>query len=71
MVLDNLAILVVEDEPVIAMALTFAIRNAGGVVIGPAASVRGHYHCLKRIPSGPPFSISILLTALSRRYLNA
>ncbi len=39
--LDNLAILVVEDEPVIAMALTFAIRNAGGTIIGPAASVRG------------------------------
>ena len=38
--LDNLAILVVEDEPVIAMALTFAIWNAGGVVIGPASSVR-------------------------------
>jgi DNA-binding response OmpR family regulator len=38
--LDNAAILVVEDEPFIALDLAHAIRDSGGVVIGPAASVR-------------------------------
>lgn len=38
--LNSSAILVVEDEPIIAMALAFAIGDADGVVVGPAASVK-------------------------------
>ena len=33
------AILVVEDEPIIALGLAFAIQDADGEVVGPAASV--------------------------------
>lgn len=38
--LDRAAILVVEDEPIIGMALAFAIEDAGGTIVGPAASVK-------------------------------
>lgn len=38
--LNRCSVLVVEDEPIIAMALAFAIREAGGEVVGPAASVK-------------------------------
>jgi len=37
--LNRPAILVVEDEPFIAMDVALAVEDAGGVVIGPAASV--------------------------------
>ena len=37
--LNNAAILIAEDEPIIGMALTWAVSDAGGVVVGPAASV--------------------------------
>ena len=40
MLLNSSAILVVEDEPIIAMALAAAIRAADGEVVGPAASVK-------------------------------
>lgn len=36
--LDRATILVAEDEPFIALDLVFAIEDAGGEVIGPAAS---------------------------------
>ncbi len=38
--LNSSAILVVEDEPIIALALAVAIRAADGEVVGPAASVK-------------------------------
>lgn len=37
--LKNARILIAEDEPIIAMALTWAVGDAGGEVLGPAASV--------------------------------
>ena len=37
--LNHSAILVAEDEPFIALDLAFAIEDAGGTVVGPAASV--------------------------------
>lgn len=40
MLLNRAAILVVEDEPIIALGLAFAIREADGEVVGPAASVK-------------------------------
>jgi CheY-like chemotaxis protein len=36
--LDRAAILVAEDEPFIALDLVFAIKDAGGEVVGPASS---------------------------------
>lgn len=39
-VLNRSPILIVEDEPIIAMALAYAIREADGEVVGPAASVK-------------------------------
>lgn len=38
--LHDRAILVVEDQPIIGMALAAAIRNANGQVVGPVASVK-------------------------------
>jgi CheY-like chemotaxis protein len=38
--LNRRAILVAEDEPFIALDLAFAIEDAGGEVVGPAASVK-------------------------------
>ncbi len=37
--LNYAAVLVAEDEPIIALDLEFAIEDAGGEVIGPASSV--------------------------------
>lgn len=37
--LNHAAVLVAEDEPIIALDLGFAIEDAGGEVIGPASSV--------------------------------
>ena len=38
--LNGALILVAEDQPFIAMELGFAVEDAGGVVVGPAASVQ-------------------------------
>src|SRR3712207_360310 len=38
--LDGRRVLIVEDEPFIAFDLADAIENAGGVVLGPAMTVR-------------------------------
>lgn len=38
--LNGALVLVAEDQPFIAMELGFAVEDAGGVVVGPAASVR-------------------------------
>ena len=37
--LNQAAILIAEDEPYIALAIQFAVEDAGGIVIGPAATV--------------------------------
>ena len=37
--LDNTRVLIVEDEPFIALDLVQAVESAGGIVIGPAATV--------------------------------
>jgi DNA-binding NtrC family response regulator len=39
-VLNRSSVLVAEDEPFIALDLAFAIKDAGGEVIGPASSVK-------------------------------
>ena len=38
-IFDNTRVLIVEDEPFIAWDLAQAVASAGGVVIGPAATV--------------------------------
>lgn len=38
--LDQAAVLIVDDEPFIALDLALAVEDAGGVVVGPAGSVR-------------------------------
>jgi DNA-binding response OmpR family regulator len=38
--LNGALVLVAEDQPFIAMELGFAVEDAGGVVVGPAASVQ-------------------------------
>lgn len=38
--LNGALVLVAEDQPFIAMELGFAVEDAGGVVVGPAASVK-------------------------------
>jgi len=38
--LQRARVLVAEDEPLIALDLAFAVEEAGGEVVGPAASVR-------------------------------
>jgi DNA-binding NtrC family response regulator len=38
--LHRARVLVAEDEPVIALDVAFAVEEAGGEVVGPAASVR-------------------------------
>ena len=40
MSLDRALVLVAEDEPFIALDVALAIEDAGGQVVGPAASVR-------------------------------
>ncbi len=46
--LKRQAILVAEDEPYIAINLALAIEDAGGLVIGPAASVEEALDLLDR-----------------------
>lgn len=38
--LDRASVLVVEDEPFVALDIALAVEDAGGIVVGPAASVR-------------------------------
>lgn len=38
--LNNATILIADDEPIIGMGLSWAVRDAGGQVVGPAASVQ-------------------------------
>jgi DNA-binding NtrC family response regulator len=49
-VLNHARILVVEDEPFIALNLALAIEDAGGVVIGPAGSVKEALALLQSTP---------------------
>jgi DNA-binding NtrC family response regulator len=49
-VLDRMSVLIVEDEPFIALDLASAIESAGGVVVGPAATVREALALLQRAP---------------------
>jgi DNA-binding NtrC family response regulator len=39
LLLNNAAVLIVEDEPFVALDLALSVEDAGGIVIGPAASV--------------------------------
>ena len=48
--LNRALVLVAEDQPLIALDVALAIEDAGGVVAGPAASVR---ECLALIDSQP------------------
>jgi DNA-binding NtrC family response regulator len=49
-VLNQAHVLVVEDEPFIALALALAIKDAGGVVVGPAGSVKEALALLQSTP---------------------
>ena len=40
MSLENAAVLIVDDEPFIALDLAMAVEDANGLIIGPAGSVR-------------------------------
>lgn len=46
--LDHSAVLIVDDEPFIALDLAMAVEDAGGVVVGPAGSVREALGLLQR-----------------------
>ena len=46
--LDHVVVLIVDDEPFIALDLAMAVEDAGGVVIGPAGSVREALMLLER-----------------------
>lgn len=48
MLLNHLAVLVAEDEPFIALDLALAIEDAGGEVVGPAASAKEALILLKK-----------------------
>lgn len=48
--LNHSAILIAEDEPFIALDLALAIEDAGGEVIGPAASAKEALDLLKTHP---------------------
>lgn len=39
--LAGLSVLVVEDEPLVAMALSDELERVGAIVVGPAASIEG------------------------------
>jgi DNA-binding NtrC family response regulator len=49
-VLNQASVLVAEDEPFIALNLALAIEDAGGVVAGPAGSVREAMALLESTP---------------------
>jgi CheY-like chemotaxis protein len=40
MLLHNAAVLIVEDEPFVALDLALSVEDAGGVVVGPAATIK-------------------------------
>lgn len=46
--LDRSAVLIVDDEPFIALDLAMAVEDAGGIVVGPAGSVREALALLER-----------------------
>ena len=48
--LRGIRILVVEDNPVIALDVAFAIEDAGGIVVGPAASVKEALVLIQKLP---------------------
>ncbi|MEO6715886.1 MAG: response regulator [Novosphingobium sp.] len=49
--LDHATILIAEDEPYIALALQWAVEDAGGTVLGPAATVSGALASLNENPA--------------------
>lgn len=46
---DKLSILIVEDDPIIALGLEMAVEDRGGIVVGPADTVA---HALELIALG-------------------
>jgi CheY-like chemotaxis protein len=44
--LAGLSVLVVEDEPLVSMALTDELERVGAIVLGPAASIEGAFDLL-------------------------
>jgi CheY-like chemotaxis protein len=76
-VLNNISILVVEDEPFVALDIAMEIEDAGGNVIGPAPSVAAAIELLKKeevhgaildvhLPDG---DVGPVVTQLSRLYV--
>ena len=44
-------ILIVEDEPLIALSLKASVEDAGGTVVGPVGSVRAAMALVKTVPT--------------------
>lgn len=57
-------VLVCEDDPIIAMDLSFTLEDLGHKVIGTVASSR---QCLSRCASDPPDLVTVDLTLLDGR----
>jgi CheY-like chemotaxis protein len=49
-VLRGMQVLVVEDEPLVSMALADELEEAGASVVGPAASVEGALNLIGTLP---------------------
>ena len=44
------SILIVEDNPIIALDMAFAVEDAGGTVVGPAASIKEALALIRKCP---------------------
>ena len=50
--LDQIPVLIVEDEPIVAMDLAFAVSDSGGEVVGPVGSVDEAFRALSHSQVG-------------------
>lgn len=59
MLLNNAAVLIVEDEAFIALDLALCIEDAGGVVVGPAATLKEAVSLMERDISGAVLDVHL------------
>jgi DNA-binding NtrC family response regulator len=50
--LQQVPVLIVEDEPIVAIDLAFAVSDCGGEVVGPVGSVDDAFRALSHSPVG-------------------
>jgi CheY-like chemotaxis protein len=50
--LEQIPVLIVEDEPIVAMDLAFAVTDSGGEVVGPVGSVDEAFRALSHSDVG-------------------